>query len=339
MPTIGTNVTYLDLASRLGPDNKVARIIELLAKTNEILEDMVVVEGNLPTGHKTTVRTGLPSATWRLLNYGVQPSKSLTAQVTDECGMLEAYAEVDKDLAALNGNTAAFRLSEDQAFLEAMNQAMATTLIYGNRQIYPERFTGLAPRYAAGYTDPWSNMDKIGANIIPVVSGASGSDSTSMWLIAWGENTIHTTYPKGSEGGFRHEDLGEQTKTLADGSMFQVLRTHYKWDIGLVVRDWRYAVRICNIDWSAITSDPATGAILDAMDDALARLPSRSLGRPVFYCNSKLLSLMKKQLRKTAAYTLTMEEITGNRKLLSFDGVPIRRLDALLNTESPVTFS
>jgi hypothetical protein len=46
------------------------------------------------------------------LNYGVASSKSRTAQVTDSCGMLEAYAEIDKALADLNGNSAAFRLSE-----------------------------------------------------------------------------------------------------------------------------------------------------------------------------------------------------------------------------------
>ena len=49
-------------------------------------------------------------------------------QVTDSIGMLETYAEVDKSLADLNGNTDEFRLSEDRAFIEAMNQAMAQTL-------------------------------------------------------------------------------------------------------------------------------------------------------------------------------------------------------------------
>ena len=105
--------TLTDVAKRLDPNGKIDKIVELLAQTNPILQDMMFVEGNLPTGHRTTVRTGLPATTWRLLNYGVQPSKSTTAQVTDACGMLEAYAEVDKALADLNGNTAEFRLSED----------------------------------------------------------------------------------------------------------------------------------------------------------------------------------------------------------------------------------
>ena len=33
----------------------------------------------------------------------------------------------------LNGNTAQFRLSEDSAFLEAMNQTQAETMFHGNR--------------------------------------------------------------------------------------------------------------------------------------------------------------------------------------------------------------
>ena len=148
MATLGTTaLTLLDWARRVDPEGKIAKIVEILNDTNEILEDMAWVEGNLPTGHKTTIRSGLPSVAWRLLNYGVQPSKSRTVQVTDSCGMLEAYSEVDKALADLNGNTPEFRLSEDRAFLEAMNQELATTLFYGNTATDPEKFLGLAPRF------------------------------------------------------------------------------------------------------------------------------------------------------------------------------------------------
>jgi len=340
MGTIGTGVTYLDLASRLDPNNKVsATIIELLAQSNQILEDMITVEGNLLTGHKTTVRTGLPSATWRLLNYGVQPSKSTTTQVTDECGMLEAYAEVDKDLVKLNGNKEAFRLSEDRAFLEKMNQEMATAVFYGNRSVTPEKFNGLAPRFAAGYTDRWSNRDKIGSNIIPVVAGASGNDQTSIWLVVWGENTVHATYPKGSAAGIQHQDLGEQTLEDAAGGKYQGFRTHYKWDMGLVVRDWRYVVRIANVDLGTITADPTTGNLFDALDDAITLIPNLGMGRPTFYCNSRVEALLRKQLRRNVSGTLTMDQLTENRSVVRFNGIPFKRSDAILGTESPVVFS
>jgi hypothetical protein len=80
----------------------------------------------------------------------VQPNKSTTVQVTDTCGMLEAYAEVDKALADLNGNTAAFRLSEDRAHIEGIAEELASkTLFYGNEKTQPEAFTGLAPRFSS----------------------------------------------------------------------------------------------------------------------------------------------------------------------------------------------
>src|SRR5215467_14197689 len=112
-------LTFADWAKRFDDDLKTITIVELLSLTNEIMFDMLVVEGNLPTGHKTTIRTGLPQPTWRLLNYGIIQSKSTTAQITDTVGNLEALSKVDKDLVALNGGSADFRLSESQAFIEA----------------------------------------------------------------------------------------------------------------------------------------------------------------------------------------------------------------------------
>src|SRR5215469_16289911 len=191
MATIGaTALTYLDWAKRMDDGYRVASIIELLSQTNEILDDILVMEGNLPTGHKTTVRTGLPQATWRLLNAGVPNAKSTTAQITDTTGNLETYAVIDKDVADLNGNTAEFRLSEVRAFLEGMSQQVASTFIYGNQHINPERFTGLAPRYS---TVTAANS-ATAANVLD--AGGVSNANTSMWIVTWGSGTIHGIFPK-----------------------------------------------------------------------------------------------------------------------------------------------
>lgn len=177
--------TLLDVAKRLDPNGKVAAVVELLHQKNEILEDAVWLEGNLPTGHRTSVRTGLPAPTWRKLYGFVQPTKSTTIQVTDNCGMLEAYAEVDKALADLNGNTAAFRLSEDSAHIEGMNQEFAETLLYGNEGTEPEAFTGFAPRFNSLAAENGQN----------IIDAGGTSDRTSIWLVVWGPNTVHCIYP------------------------------------------------------------------------------------------------------------------------------------------------
>ena len=319
-------VTYLDLANRLDPNDKVAAIIELLNETNEILDDMKSKEGNLVTGNKTTVRTGLPSVTWRLLNYGVQPSKSTTKPVVDTTGNLEAYAEVDKDLADLNGNTAAFRLSEDRAFLESMNQEMAEALFYGNVAVDPEKFTGLAARYS-------SLSATSGDNIVD--AGGTGTDNTSIWLIVWGESTVHGIYPKGSVGGFKHQDLGEKTLTDAANGLYQGYRTHYKWEIGLTVRDWRYAVRIANIDWSATITDTSAPDLVKFMIEAIEIVPNLNMGTPVFYMRREIRTALRNQIRTDSNVQLTVDTVAGKR-VVSFDEIPVKRVDQLLNSEARV---
>src|SRR6516164_6213043 len=108
-------LSLADWARRVDPDGSIAEIAELLSQCNEIFDDMLWAEGNLPTGHKTTIRTGLPKGTWRMLYQGVPYTKSTTAQITKGVGMLEAYSQVDKKLAELNGDVAEFRMSEDDA--------------------------------------------------------------------------------------------------------------------------------------------------------------------------------------------------------------------------------
>jgi hypothetical protein len=331
MGAIGAgNLTLTDWAKRQDPNGKIAKIAEILNTTNEVLDDMVWVEGNLPTGHKTTVRSGLPSTAWRLLNYGVQPSKSRTVQVVDTCGMLEAYAEIDKDLANLNGNTSEFRLSEDRAFLESMNKEFVDALFYGDTSVTPEKFLGLQPRFTA-------TANENGGQIIKADSSASGDDQTSVWLVCWGENTVHGTFPKGKVAGLSHQDLGEVTLSDVAGGRYQGFRSHYKWDCGLVVRDWRYVVRIANIDTSALTAGGATGAnLIDSMVAAIETLPNVQMGKPVFYCNKTVRTYLRNQLRNKSNVYLTLGEAAG-RKVVEFDGIPVRRVDSLLKTEAVVS--
>ena len=323
------NPTLIDVASRLDPNLNVDKIVELLAATNPILNDMTFMEGNLPTGHKTTVRTGLPGVTWRKLYGGVQPSKSTTAQVTDSCGMLEAYAEVDKALADLNGNAAAFRLSEDKAFVEAMSQEMAQTLFYGNESTEPEAFTGFAPRFN-------SLTAQNGDNIVN--ASGSGSDNTSIWLVVWGPNTCHGIYPKGSTGGVQMRDLGEVTVENVDGASgrAQMYRSHYRWDCGLTVRDWRYIVRIANIDVSDLTTVANTKKLVDWMIQASERIPSFGAGRAAFYCNRNIREKLRLGILEKVSSNLTFESVAGKRVMM-FDEIPVVRTDALLNTESVVS--
>ena len=330
MATLNTNVlTLADWAKRLDPDGKVPSIVELLAQTNELLMDMMWIEGNLPTGHRTTVRTGLPTVAWRLLNQGIQPSKSTTAQIDEAVGMLEAWSEVDKDLAMLNGNTSAFRLSEAQAFIEAMNQEMASTLFFGNSGLAPEEFTGLAVRYS----DPTAAN---GSNVID--AGGAGADNSSIWLVVWGGQTVHGIFPKGSKAGLLHEDMGEVTvETTAGiaGTRMRAYQDRWQWKSGIALKDWRYVVRIGSIDISDLQLGNVD--IIEFMIKAIHRIPNLRLGRPVFYMNRTVFQQLDLN-RRTDVISgggLTFQNVDGVIQY-AFRGIPVRICDALIETESLV---
>jgi hypothetical protein len=353
MAVLGTSaLTYADWAKRSESTerDKIAMIIELLSQTNEIMMDMLVIEGNLPTGHKTTVRTGLPTATWRLLNYGIVPTKSTTAQIVDTVGNLEAESQVDRDIVKLAADPASFRLSESRAFLEGMSQQMASTLIYGSTAVNPERFTGLAPRYNTVSTA--SAMSA--ANVIDM--GGTGSDNTSIWIVTWGSETTAAISPKGNPTGLQHTDMGLQrvqdvNQAFGTGAYFWAWVDHYKWELGLTVRDWRYNVRLANIDVSDLSGVNAAN-IINGIVRGLNRLPTTgtgvtttqtsdaptiqgSMGRTVIYCNRTVKTFLELQAMNKTNVLLQLGEYNG-MPVTRFRGVPVRTVDAILNTESRV---
>lgn len=335
MPTLSVNnPTLADVAKRLDPNGQIADIVEILNETNPILEDMTFVEGNLPTGHRTSIRTGLPTPTWRKLYGGVQPTKSTTVQVTDNTGMLEAYAEVDMALADLNGNTAAFRLSEDRAHIEGMNQEMASTTFYGNEGTEPAAFTGIAPRFN-------SLTAANGDNIVNGGSVSGQTDNTSIYLVVWGPNTVHGIYPKGSKAGLSVTDKGQVTVENVDGNggRMEAYRTHYRWDAGLTVRDWRYIVRIANIDVSQLSDstdgEAARKALIRLMVQASERIPQLGMGRAAFYANRTIRTNLRLGILDKIANNLSWETVAGKRVMV-FDDIPVRTCDAILNSEARV---
>lgn len=336
------NLTLAEWAKRTDPDGKIPVIANLLSQTNPILTDATFVQGNLPTGHRVTVSTGLPTAYWRALNAGIPSSKATTAQVDEGCGILEARSEIDKDLAMLNGNTAEFRLSEARMFIESMNQTMATTMFYGDVTTDPKSFTGLAKRYSSTSAGNAQNL---------ILAGGSTSNvQSSIYVVCWSPETVFCPFPKGSQAGLLQEDLGEQTVYTTDGSVanrMQAFVERFQWKAGLVVKDWRYAVRIANIEVSQLAG--FTGAqeltdyttnLIHVICKAIARIPNRAMGRIAIYMNRTVESgLMRMALEKSSPALGVQSASTEFGQLggMTVLGYPVRVCDAITNTEGVIS--
>jgi hypothetical protein len=333
-----TNPTFLDWAKTRDPDGKTARIIEMLSQKNRMLDDMVMKEGNLPTGERVTLRTGLATASYRELNKGTAPTKNTSAQVDEQAAMLESRSHVDVRLAKLEADVDAYRMSIARGHLEGMSQKQATTMIYGSAA-NPEEYVGLNNRYANLTAD--ANSDNV------IDGGGSGSDNMSVYLVNWSTEGIYTFFPKGSDVGLTHQDLGEDDVDDASGNPYRAYKDLFTWDMGLAVADWRDGVRICNIDKSDLTGQTGTQALTAStalhklMSGAIDHIPDITSGKPAFYANRTAVSNLRKlaESRNSSAVTIEpgLNQFGKTIHTMKFLGVPIRLMDALTVTEAAVT--
>jgi len=335
-----SNLTLADWAKRTHPDGSIADIAELLSQTNEVLEDCVWKEGNLPTGERVVIRTGLPTTYYRALNQGIPSSKSTTAQVDEGCAIIEARSEMDVDLAKLNGNTNQFRLSEDSAFIESMNQTYVNGLFRGDTTVDPKQFLGLQARYNSSTAGNGTNILNAG--------GTTAQVQSSIYLVCWSDRTVYCPFPKGSNAGLMKDDLGVQT--IFDGTnRMQAYVSRFQWKPGLAVKDWRYVVRIANVESSVLfttsSGTQATSAatnIIKLMARAMDKIPAFGGVKPCFYMNRTLYSGLRIQALDRTQGVLDIEKGLSQfgtpMSWLTFQGIPIRKVDALTNTESVVAF-
>ncbi len=329
MATVGTNfATLIDIAMSKTDQ----MLVEILNQKNPLLQVMPWIECNDGAGHKTKIRVGLPTPTWRALYQGVQPTKGVVAAVRDSAGNLEDFGEVDEleyELAGDDRDT--WRMQEDAAHIEGMSQMMASTFFYGNVTITPERFHGLAPRYNTLVAATSQTAENV------ITAAGAGADNTSIWLLGFGPSSLHGIYPKGTTAGLKPQDLGRQVRQETDGSRYTVLMTKYAWQAGLTLRDWRAAGRIANIDVSDVrTVVNNQKALITFMIQLSERVEEpMGSGRQYWFANKTITSALRQGILERVSNNLTYENVEGKR-IMMFDGIPILRADALVNTEAVV---
>lgn len=342
-------LTLLDWARRQDPEGHIDEIAELLSQCNEIYKELPWREGNLPTGHQGTVRTGLPQGTWRAMNQGIVGTKSLTAQIQAGAGVLAAVSQIDKDIADLNGDPEGVRVSEDNAHLEGMSQQMATQLFYGNSAANPTQFTGLSPLYNTVTASTAQNAKNV------LNGGGSGNNNLSIWIAGWGDRTGYGFFPKASLAGLQFEDKGDVLFAYdSSNNPYRAYTSWFEWKAGLFIEDWRYFVRVANIDTTSAglagASPPDLFALLSKGVVRLPTLTKRASGItetdapdepapgiiPAIYANRTGREYMDIQAIRDRNVLLGFKDYAGE-PVTEFRQIPIRVNDCLLNTEATLT--
>jgi len=315
------------------------QVLEILSQQNPILDDAMAVECNMGTTHRHMIRSGLPDVSWGMLYKGVPQSKATMQQVDDTTGFLEARSEVDTRLLKLASDPARARLTESAPYFEAMNQEMARGLFYHDTATTPEKFKGLAARYSHYYSGSTTNAP-LNSSTQVIDGGGTGSDNCSIWFLTWGDHATQLLYPKGTKAGITMEDKGEEKTHDAAGNPYYTRVATYEWHVGLSVKDWRYNARIANIDINDLLGGSVD--LWELMRKAYYRLQSRRMNaqtsRLAIYANRDVIEQLDKQSSKplTGNYVHLETKTIEGQEVKTYRGIPIREVDALLNTEAAV---
>jgi hypothetical protein len=344
----GAWLSLVDLATRIDPQGKQAYIAEMLSQANDLFDDLPYVEGNEIGGHEFIFRTSIPAGAWRQYNQGVPYAKSTTAKSRVGIGSLEDYSQVDRMLAEDSGDIERFREQEDVAFLEGMSQTMAQTFFDGNTAATPAEFMGFSPFYNTVSQTNAQNAQNV------LDAGGTGSSNSSLWLVCWGERTIYAIYPRGSKAGLTMEDKGDTVPGFdSAGNRFEAYTSWFRQQAGLVPQDWRYGVRLANIDvTTAGLAGPSPVDLFAQMAKMMFLPPHLGKGtsgitktdavndpapgiRPVFYCNRSVRHWLDVQAMRNRNVLLHLTDYAG-MPCDTFRGIPIKIVDQLTTTESRV---
>jgi hypothetical protein len=315
-------LTAIEIVKRAN-DPDAFHIVELLRTTNQMLIDVPAFPANSGTINITTQRITKEAGQHRIYNQGVKNVATQTTVVQDRVAILEAYAEVDKDEADHSGNVNALRMSEAQSIVKGMGITQARTLIYGDGSKADE-FAGLYTRRNALHL-PDGTLDP---NVIDF--GGAGSNLTSIYLVAVGQDLFKLIYPQGANSvGVERRDLGEVTKVISGDEKYQIYREFFRAQYGMAVRNPDAVKRICNIPPGA-TGDDIVNKVLEVR----RRMPDTA-STYAMYSNVDVLIKIDQAARDKGNVIYTAADPWG-QEITHVRDLRCRQMDVILNTESAV---
>lgn len=323
----GTTMSVLDAAKLQGADGMLLNVAELLSQKKGMLEDIPWKATDSAESHLSAQRTSLPTVSDVVYNEAIAASKSTVANLIETTQGARTWLTPDVDVLNYGGNPGGKLAGEIASAVESMKQTVQTRYITGNGDTTPGQLYGFQVRYS-------SLSSNAARNIIDC--DGTGSNNASIYYIRWSPETIYGLYPKGTPAGLEIKDFGEQAITSSTGEIVR-RKVRLSWFFGLSIDDWRQAARACNIDVPALLAN--TGAdLIERMNDLISVVEDNSHGKGAFYMNRTVFAALRRQSRRAvqAGGGLTFGNVAGE-DMATFNGVPVRIIDAMPITETRVT--
>lgn len=334
-------VTLADVAK--SKNKQIGKVAEVLVQENPMLNDIPYMEMNEGTVHKEEIRSALPAIYYRKANQAIPASKTTTEERSFQAAHFESKSQIDTKVASRGGadRIAYNRWNQAQGHIQAHAIEHAALTIYGS--------PASSDLKTAGFFDVYSTLASSEPTSLQVIDGGgSSADLTSILRVHWGERAVFGVYPSGTQAGLKRIDRSAGNKEVqiygtdvnGNAGTYYGYEEQFEIDHGLVIKDYRQASRIANIDIDLLKSNVGAADLIDLMISAHYKIHNPQNGVGVWYVNRTIEAFLHKQaLTKVGAGAGLNYDNYQGQKMLMFLGFPIRRADALLNTESQVTTS
>ena len=332
-----TLVTLADVAKN--KNKEIGQVAEVLVESNPMLEDIGYKEMNEGTTHKESIRSALPAVYYRKANQPIPASKTGIEERSFTATRFDSKSQLDKIVAERGGkeNVGYNRWNEAQAHLQAHANELGSLLIYGSPVASNMKTAGLFDIYSTVSASEETSKQIIDA-------GGTGSDNCSILKVHWGEQSLFGVYPKGTKSGISRMDHSTGGKLVQIPGLDENGNSGNLWgyeeefvtEHGLVVKDYRQAARIANIDVSDLKTGSAAD-LIDLMISANFCIDSLNNGKGCWYVNRTIAAFLYKQARTgvSAGGGLNFANFDG-KEVLTFMGDPVRVTDSLLTSEARV---
>lgn len=330
MGELGFDTRYhLIQLEKLGDKNPVSRFGKVLSESNPILRDMPIIPSNQTLGFTGTRETSLPTPQIIKVGNGWDASKTEWDAFSEVLSIFKDRVDVPTEALRLTKNKEQKLDLILDRHKEGFGQGVANHIIYGSSVADPEKFDGLGVRYNT--PDAANPLNPTNGDYGVYSMGGTGSSTTSIWLIQWGEGRVFGICPENDpHKGIRQQDMGTEYYTAENAKLAPCLRFELGWDLGLVCEDYRCAARIRNV-YSSIASMDVTlwKKIIEARNNFKGNAPVW------MYVSSSVFT----QLDIQAAQKNNVFWDTNNpwgKLMLRFRDMPIGKCDCISESETAV---
>lgn len=311
--------TLLDIAKSTGDDG-IAGLIE------EVVKFVPEVNGGAARTikgiqFKTTVRTALPTTSFRKANAGGTPSKSTYEQRLFDCFITDTPWLADKAVADSHEDGAAAYIAA-----EAKGIMLAQMIMLGKQFYYGLDTNNSSLSDALGF--PGLNVQYDSANMTVDATGSTANTGSSVYAVTWGEDGCQWLYGNGSNP-LQLTDVKEVV--LPDPNNASAYITYYHQQLlawaGMKQGSGRRVARLKNL------TAQAGKTLTDSLLRDLVQLFPVGYRPDAMYMSRRSMGQLIKS-RTATNPSAFVGAVPG--MILDYDGIPLIQTDSISNAEAIV---